>query len=1133
MPMISEPEQQSISSGLKTEAGSAVISAGSIGDIPSDVDMVPVKGWPPRATPQHGPAFLRLELKQKEELKRLHHNLGHPDPARLKRMLEEQGASEEIVAGALDMQCDVCLETQKKPKLANPGSIHDHLDFNDVVGADGAHWKSSQGVTYHFMHFIDESTLFHLGALTGRTVPEQIATFENVWLQWAGPCKTLYLDPAGEYVSEEWNNYLQGENIQVKMAAGDSHWQIGRSEVHGKIVKDMLTRMDREQPICTEAEFVRCLRHVFAAKNSLSRAKGYTPEQALLGKSRALPASLTSDDHVSAHALAESELPEGLRFRANLQRREQARKAFVSADNDSSYRRALLRRSRPGSIEFEQGDWVLYWKRARGNDRSIRGKWHGPAQVITVEQNKVIWLSHGGYLVRASPQHLRPASLREYRSLPRDSEGRVRDEQISTRSRNFISLDDVPPDDASDGYSPSFAPSLAGDERPNSSEQPEQEISPAPSVVPANEAPAVDLGGLHVPVPGSEVGDTDDELICFGDDVSEDPAVPGVWEIEIPHSFDDVPTHDEISNTHFAECVLLATTAKKQRVEVQWRQLDKHDQDLFDKAKSKEVQAWIDHKTVKKVAKGTLPAHRIMRRRWILTWKPPLPGTDAKRAKARLVILGFEDPDLHSVPNDAPALSKDGKQLVLQKVSSSRWDLINFDVSTAFLKGVGDGRELGIHAPPELAQQMGLKPGEQCSLEGGAYGRIDAPILWYQAFRKTLEDLGFVVCPLDPCVFSLVTPDRQGKPCVRGILGIHVDDGIGGGDSYFTSVIEKLRAKYSFGTYNTGEFEFCGIHYRQWDDGSIEMCQQEYLNRIEPIQIPRGRRQEQSSLVTDSERQSLRQICGSLQFAAVQTRPDICAKVGILQSRIPKATISDLLEANRVLYEAKTHPVSIMIVPIPQERVAFCAFSDASFETKKGDPSRQGTIIFTTDERMAKNQLSVICPIAWSSRKIPRVVRSTLSAEATALSSSLDRLSWLRVLWSWICDPSVDWSDPMEILGKAPLATVATDCKSVYDVSTKTSTPTCEEFRTTLECLLIRERLSENCKLRWVSSQAMLADCLTKTMDGSMLRKALALGKYSMFDELDILKQRANKREQLRWLSEQEAKNRCDDPTNS
>ena len=1081
----------------------------------------PDEGWAPKIVPKHGPHFLSLSSQQKEDLRRLHHNLGHPDPARLKRLLESQGASEEVIQGALDMQCDVCVETQGRLKLPAPGKIHNDHDFNDVVGADGAHWKASNGQTYHFMHFIDESTLFHLGDVSGRTVPEQISTFENVWLHWAGPCKTLYLDPAGEYVSPAWNDHLQRHNVRTVMAAGDSHWQIGRSEIHGRIVKDMLTRMDREQPILDLQEFRRCLREVFMAKNSLSRAKGFTPEQALLGKARSLPGSLTADEQSGAHLLAESESPEGLRFRESLQRREQARKAFVMADNDSACRRALLRRSRPGAVEFSQGDWVLYWKRNRGNIRAERGRWHGPAQVITVEQHRVIWLSHGGYLIRASPQHLRPASLREYRALPRDTDGRVRDERIDPKTKNYVALDDTPSED-SFSYAPSIAPS--NPDMPQDGSQPEQEISPSPSMEhePQNDQIGNPDDGVVVPVPvDSDLDSVDDELVCFGDDCWQNVSEPGIWEIELTDEYFHEETND--ISAQFAECILLATSAKKQRVEVQWRTLNDHDRQLFSKAKDKEIGAWIDHQTVKKVAKGTLPAHRIMRCRWILTWKSPAPGTTEKRAKARLVILGFEDPDISVVPNDAPTLSKDGKQLVLQQVASHRWTLLNFDVSTAFLKGQGDGRPLGIHPPPELAEKLKLGSEDQCSLVGGAYGRIDAPYLWYQAFRATLEELGFLVCPLDNCVFSLVTMDQNNSPRVRGVLGIHVDDGIGGGDEYFMSIIEKLRGKYTFGAFNTGEFEFCGIHYRQWDDYSIEMCQQEYIQKIDPIHIPRPRRQEPESSVSEVERQQLRQLCGSMQYAATQTRPDICAKVGILQSRIPKAKISDLIEANRVLFEAKTHPVSLMVVPIKPSQVAFCAFSDASFETKKGDPSRQGTIIFTTDAGMAKNQLSVICPIAWSSRKIPRVVRSTLSAEASALSSTLDRVSWLRVMWAWLCDPGVDWTNPNEILSQTPLATIATDCKSVFDISTKTSTPSCEEFRTTLECLLIRERLSENCKLRWVSSQAMLADCLTKTMEGSMLRKALALGKYSMFDELDILKQRADKRERLKWLAAQEA----------
>eukprot|EP00435_Cladocopium_sp_Y103_P016603 s1744_g4.t1 len=558
--------------------------------------------------------------------------------------------------------------------------------------------------------------------------------------------------------------------------------------------------MERDSPVLDEADFRKNLRHAFAAKNALSRIHGYTPEQCLLGKSRAVPASLTGDDDAASHALAESDSPEGQWFRDSLQRRESARKAFVQADNDSAFRRALLRRSRPGVLEYEPKDWVLYWRKSRGNNRLERGRWYGPAQ----------------------------------------------------------------------------APEAGGVER---------------------------------------------------------------------------------------------------------------------------------------------------------------------RAKARLVVLGFEDPGITSIPRDAPTLGKDGRQLLLQLVSSQRWTLLNFDISTAFLKGQGDGRALGLHAPEELQAALGMRNGDQCLLKGGAYGRVDAPILWYRELRKVLEELGFVACPFDGCVFSLVTSGANGKPVVRGILGVHVDDGIGGGDHFFKETLEKLRKHFNFGAYNEHEFDFCGVHYKQWDDGTIEMDQKEYIRKIEPLNVPKSRRQELESEVSEAERQGLRGLCGSIQFAAVHTRPDLAAKVGQLQSAIPRAKVKDLLEANRVLYEGKKHHVCLLIVPIAVQQVTFCAFSDASFATASNLHSRQGTLIFATDRNLAENRKAVVCPMAWSSKKIPRVVTSTLSAEAVALSSTLDRLGFIRVCWEWIKDPSIDWTNPSEVLRSAPPCSAATDCKSVYDVSTKTASP--------------------------------------------------------------------------------------------
>ena len=640
--------------------------------------------------------------------------------------------------------------------------------------------------------------------------------------------------------------------------------------------------------------------------------------------------------------------------------------------------------------------------------------------------------------------------------------------------RDYVVLDDIPEEGPEEGVL-SSAPSMA--EEP----QPEREISPPNSSEASGDLGSytptendMEVDGVEVPIPDEN---DDDELCVFGDDVLA-TFDPPMYEI----SFRDGPVFqgDRCEEIHIVWDTFGVTNAKKERVELRWEDLSEKDKVLFRAAKDKEIQAWLQHDTVKRVAQGTLRPEEIMRRRWILVWKPPDQPGGEKRAKARLVVLGFTDPGISHIPNDAPTLSKDGRMLIVQGVSSKGWDLVSFDVSTAFLKGQGDGRQLGIHAPAELASALKMTRTDQCQLKGGAYGRIDGPYLWYKSFRKVLEDHGFVCSPFDSCVFSLVTQGEDDKPRVRGLLGIHVDDGLGGGDSYFHEVLEKIQKVYSFGAFHKKNFVFCGARYFQWDDGSIELDQREYIERINPIQIPKHRRNEPLSVVTEGERQEIRQLCGSLQYAAVNTRPDLAAKVGEIQSKVTKATVGEMLALNRILHEAKSHAACLHILPIPTSEVTFCAFSDASFATNKDAASRQGTIVFATDRSLENNQVGIVCPIAWSSKRIPRVVRSTLSAEAVALSSSLDRLSWIRLFWEWMKHPGSNVMEPAEMLCQAPKASMVTDCKSVLDVATKTSTPTCEEYRTCLECILIRERLKENCRLRWVSSQAQLADSLTK-----------------------------------------------------
>ena len=92
---------------------------------------------------------------------------------------------------------------------------------------------------------------------------------------------------------------------------------------------------------------------------------------------------------------------------------------------------------------------------------------------------------------------------------------------------------------------------------------------------------------------------------------------------------------------------------------------------------------------IKLLEKKGIDPRQIMKSRWILTWKPtgnPHNPSEVK-AKARLVILGFQDPRLGEVRTDSPTLTRVGCNLLLTVLASMHWDVVSSDAKTTFLSG--------------------------------------------------------------------------------------------------------------------------------------------------------------------------------------------------------------------------------------------------------------------------------------------------------------------------------------------------------------------------------------------------------------------------------------------------------------
>ena len=1170
-----------------------------------------------KSTCHHGPKFLALPKGEKQWLSKIHYNLGHPNVSKLQMVLKQQGYASEIVEAVADFKCSTCHELQN-PRIARPSVLSEPREFNDCVGCDAVTWTSAAGKQFTFLHFIDMATNFQQGCVVNQMDAESLfEAFQDVWLHWAGPCKQLIIDNDSALCSERFSQLAQEQNIHLRVVAAYAHWQMGKTERHGDIVQHMLMKYDHDKPIINETMFRKSLLQCLVAKNSLARAKGYTPEILVLGKSKALPGSLSDNPFSPSQFVADAETPEGLAFREQLQMRECARKAFISADNDEKLRRAFLRRQRPYRGNHSGGAFVMFWRPGRGENA---GSWTGPARVIVQESEHVVWISFASRVYRVAPEHVRSLSEREPEQCLESAGRESMEIPKKVGNRGVFAYEDlasIPSSSLPVGL-PTEGPPVIPENihrMPTPESQPDAEPALSPHVPPSldyepstpsesktEQNEPIDPANIPIPVEAS-----DDELIMEDFWVQEDDCITRVhrkpryvafdpstlndcpvpilhlhecrtteakftsgeawgnsdnWGREdshwlkqqpwtgktifhvMPHAGEDLPDVQDILHVEQNQCfemeifftsndlnrlhshpeefvTLASNAAKRQHVEVKLKDLNEQDVMEFNAAKEKEIDQWLETATIRRIMRNRLPEENILRCRWILTWKQ-LDSIDAakegktRKAKARLVVRGFEDPDLTELARDSPTLQRESRALILQYCASRKWTIKSFDIRTAFLRGSRrDDRVLAIDPPPEMRQRMKLKEAEVGELLKSAYGLVNAPYLWYQELRETLISLGFKICPLDPCLFSL--SDEEGR--IRGLLGVHVDDGLCCGDQMFVDTLKRLESKFPFGAKQEKNFKFTGIDIEQDDHWNIHLSQKDYVLAIEPISIERNRRKQEQLVVNEKERQELRGLIGSLQYAATNTRPDLAARLSFLQSTITTAKIHDLLECNRLLGEAKKYSdVKVTLSSIPVEKVRFESYSDASFATRAKQQSQKGGLFLATHSDVFQQTSAKSSPLTWYSKKIDRVVASTLAAETYALSAAVDMLDWLRLSWEWIKNASIPWKQPVDVWRMSPSSIAVIDCKSLYDVITKNTTPQCQEHRTLIEALIIKDHLQSGIKPYWAHSAAQLADALTKTMDCFRLREFLQHRSCCLHDIDEVLKARADQKSRKHWL---------------
>ena len=523
---------------------------------------------------------------------------------------------------------------------------------------------------------------------------------------------------------------------------------------------------------------------------------------------------------------------------------------------------------------------------------------------------------------------------------------------------------------------------------------------------------------------------------------------------------------------------------------------------------------------------------RILPSRMVRRMKPAEQPGEPDSRKSRWCIRGDKDPDLLSLERFSPTLCSTTFGVLLQACASMKYEASVGDLKNAFCQSQPLKRAEGpLYAMQPKGGIEGLHPEQIIEIVAGCYGLPDAPMHWRRSLKESILSHGYRESVLDPTVYLLHDESK-----LQGAIAVEVDDLFNFGNTVHYEKMTELRTRYKFGKFemlrgNESGVGFNGRRLKQLDDYSFVVDMMKFVTeRLEPIQLAKGRKSQLKALATESEIAQARAVVGSLNWASREGRPDAAAAASLSSSKFPRPIVEDLIDINKAVKLIKTKPdLSIKIKSIDPEHLVWGVMSDASFDNA-GEGRSQGAFgVIAFHEDLQKGFRVPCSLISWRSGRIQRVVNSTLAAETQSLSKGLGELCWIMSVFNEIMDPSFKiekWEARLERNKVMAMvsdestqdfkdALCIVDAKALYDDLSRKSVGPSQDKRTSLEIQVIRQGMNAiKGKVKWVPHPQMAIDGLTKknaNMDA--LYKLLDTGEYQIVEMAQALREKKDERE--------------------
>ena len=382
---------------------------------------------------------------------------------------------------------------------------------------------------------------------------------------------------------------------------------------------------------------------------------------------------------------------------------------------------------------------------------------------------------------------------------------------------------------------------------------------------------------------------------------------------------------------------------------------------------------------------------KIVGGRWVYAIKE---GPDEEELfKARYVAKGFTQ--VHGTDyfeTFSPTAKMSSIRILMQVAAEFNLIVHQMDVKTAYLNAPIDV-EIYVKQP----EGYEIKNGAEVfvlKLNKSLYGLKQSGRNWNSLLHKFFVSNDFVQSSVDPCVYF----DRSASGLV--IILVWVDDLVLAASSH--KLLSKIKnlLKSTFKMKDLGPIScFLGMKFVQHAD-CIEVDQSRYLKKIlarfgmedcrprsTPCEVNPAAFDPDES---DEPQKKYREIVGSLIYAMVCSRPDLCWVVTKLSQHLDKPNKGDWIMVKHVLRYLKGTLDYKLVYRKSEGGLSLHGYSDSDWAGSTTDRRS------TTGYYFSLNRDGP--PISWKSRKQPTVALSSCEAEYMALAACSQEGLFLEML---------------------------------------------------------------------------------------------------------------------------------------